>query len=112
MKTRLFPAILFGCLLITVVGNAQAPSSSPWFGVATPHGLGDPPRPIIDVAAAKPIPALVPAGEEKNHELEGAAVRQHLEAIVGIARADRQRGEKAWGRITGFPGADQTHQWV
>jgi hypothetical protein len=32
--------------------------------------------------------------------------------IVGISRADRARGEKAWGRITGFRAADETHAWV
>jgi hypothetical protein len=35
-----------------------------------------------------------------------------LETIVGFSRADRGRGEKAWGRITGFRGADETHAWV
>jgi hypothetical protein len=54
----------------------------------------------------------VPSGEEGNTELAAAAVRKHLEAIVGISRADRARGEQAWGRITGFRAADETHAWV
>jgi hypothetical protein len=91
---------------------APAATSAAWFGVALPPGLGDPHRPILDVSGLKAAPAVVPAGEDKNHELEGPAIRKHLEAIVGIARADRARGEKAWGRITGFRAADETHQWV
>jgi len=84
----------------------------PWFGVTLPAGLGDPHRPILDVSTVTPAPAIVPPGEEGRAELAGAAVRKHLEAIVGISRADRARGEKAWGRITGFRAADETHAWV
>src|SRR5580765_5370034 len=83
-----------------------------WFGVPLPTGLGDPHRPILDVATVKPAPAMIPPGEEGHAELAGGAVRKHLEAIVGISRADRARGEKAWGRITGFRAADETHAWV
>ena len=84
----------------------------PWFGVSLPTGLGDPHRPILDVSTVKPAPAIVPQSEETHAELTGAAVRKHLEAIVGISRADRARGEKAWGRITGFRAGDETHAWV
>jgi len=92
--------------------SSAAPSSAAWFGVRLPAGLGDPHKPILDVSKATPAPAVTPPGEEGNRELTGAAVRKHLEAIVGIARADRARGEKAWGRITGFRAADETHAWV
>jgi hypothetical protein len=105
-----------GAVLAQQGASERSPSSSAaagaWFGVPLPAGLGDPHRPILDVSTIKPAPALVPPGEQSNTELTGAAVRKHLEAIVGISRADRARGEKAWGRITGFRGADETHSWV
>src|SRR6185436_304135 len=92
--------------------SASSPASAAWFGVHLPAGLGDPHKPILDVSSATPASAVVPPGEEGHRELTGPAVRRHLEAIVGIARADRARGEKAWGRITGFRAADETHAWV
>lgn len=91
-------------------GAAQAPAA--WMGVPLPAGLGDPHRPILDVTKAAPPAAVVPAGEEGHRDLAGAVIRKDLEAIVGFARADRERGERAWGRITGFRGADNTHAWV
>ena len=90
--------------------SAGQTAPAPWFGVRPPAGLGDPHKPILNISTA--APAIVPTGEEGNRELTGPAVRKHLEAIVGISRADRARGEKAWGRITGFRGADETHAWV
>jgi hypothetical protein len=91
---------------------AQTRQTGPWFGLTPPPGLGDPHKPVLDTAAVTMTPPLVPAGEEKHAELQGAAVRKHLESIVGFSRASRARGEKAWGRITGFPAADATHQWI
>jgi hypothetical protein len=84
--------------------------SAPWFGVRLPAGLGDPHKPVLAMPAASR--AVVPPGEEGHGELAGPAVRKDLEAIVAISRADRARGEKAWGRITGFRAADETHAWV
>ena len=54
----------------------------------------------------------MPPGEETHRDLTGATIRKDLEAIVGFSKADRARGEKAWGRITGFRAADETHAWV
>jgi hypothetical protein len=114
--------VLFGLVLLTSgtmtaqqgsTNRSSAPiRSAAWFGVPLAAGLGDPHRPILDVSAVKPAPATVPPGEERNTELAGAAIRQHLEQIVAISRADRARGAKAWGRITGFPASDETHAWV
>src|SRR5262245_10582978 len=121
-RVETFSRLLLGGLMLLVAGpavgqqesaNAAASSrAAAWFGVPLPSGLGDPHRPILDVSSIKPAPAVVPAGEEGYTDLTGASVRRNLEAIVGISRADRARGEKAWGRITGFKAADETHAWV
>ena len=86
-------------------------AQSPWFGVPLPAGLSDPHRPILDVSALKPAPAIVPAGEDAHRDLTGALIRKDLEAIVAYSKADRAH-QKAWGRITGFRAADETHAWV
>ena len=105
-------AILATLTTTRLRADASAGQAPQWFGVPLPGGLGDPHRPILDVSPMKPAAAIVPAGEEGHRDLEGAAIRKDLEAIVGFAKADRARGEKAWGRITGFRGADETHAWV
>ncbi len=112
---RRFMVLVVGSVAVATgaIALAQQPRpTAPWFGLALPPGLGDPHKAVADVAAARPAPALVPPGEEKNKDLEGAAIRKHLETIVGFSKASRAAGEKAWGRITGFPAADATHQWV
>jgi hypothetical protein len=86
--------------------------SAPWFGVPLPPGLGNPHAPVADVTTLKPTPARVPPGEEKHRDLAGPVMRRDLETIVGFSKASRASGEKAWGRVTGFPAADATHQWV
>jgi Zn-dependent M28 family amino/carboxypeptidase len=102
--------VLAAAILCAATVAAQTPPQ--WFGVPLPAGLGDPHRPILDLADAKPGAAIVPPGEEGHRDLAGLAIRRDLEAIVGFAKSDRSRGERAWGRITGFKGAEETHAWV
>ena len=105
-------ALIALCALAGAGVIAQSERTAPWFGATLPGGLGDPHEPVLAVSSLHPVAAIVPSGEAANHELEGPAVRKHLEAIVGFSVADRGRGEKAWGRITGFRAADETHRWV
>lgn len=109
--TRLVLRILAAACVTAATIHAQAPATQ-WFGVPLPAGLGDPHRPILDLSNARPGAALVPSGEEGHRDLAGLAIRRDLEAIVGFAKSDRARGERAWGRITGFKGAAETHAWV
>lgn len=120
MREFLMPILTTAVLLTAATAHGQArpagavatAGSGAWFGVPVPAGLGDPHQPILSVKAAAPSAAVVPAGEAANRDLEGAAIRKDLETIVAFSRADRARGEQAWGRITGFRGADETHAWV
>src|SRR5262245_24961163 len=105
-------ALLYVSGVVTFAATVIAQTSSAWFGVPLPKGIGDPHRPILEVSALKPAAAIVPPGEEGHRDLAGLAIRKDLETIVGFAKADRARGEQAWGRITGFRGADDTHAWV
>jgi hypothetical protein len=100
------------CAALNPAASAQRTPASAWFGLTPPAGLGDPHRPVLDVSRLVPAPPSVPPAEAAHAELRGPTIRRYLETIVGFSRADRARGEKAWGRITGFRGADQTHEWV
>src|SRR5688572_10292050 len=112
MRAALTLMMITTLLVVSTQLRSRAQAGSAWFGVPLPAGLGDQHRPILDVSKATPAAAVVPPGEERHRELAGPVIRKHLEAIVGFAVADRARGEKAWGRITGFRGADETHAWV
>jgi hypothetical protein len=67
------------------LADATGREQTGMLGVAAPKGLGDPHRPILDVSALRPAPAIVPAGEESNRDLVGATIRKDLEAIVGFS---------------------------
>src|SRR5687767_11871454 len=112
MRAALTLMMVTTLLVVSTQLRSRAQAGNAWFGVPPPAGLGDPHRPILDVSKATPAAAIVPSGEEQHRELAGLVIRKHLEAIVGFAVADRARGEKAWGRITGFRGADETHAWL
>jgi hypothetical protein len=108
-------------LLIVVAGLASQlaacsrvpPSSAKWFGIELPPGLGDTDRPVVDVADVTPPPAAVPADETEGfEELAGSRIRADVDTIVGFAEQSRATGERVWGRVTGFPAAAKTIDWV
>ena len=111
--TYIYVALACGAVMASSsLADATGREQAGLLGVPAPKGLGYPHRPILDTSGLRPAPAIVPAGEESNRDLVGATIRKDLEAIVGFSKADRARGEMAWGRITGFRGADETHAWV
>jgi hypothetical protein len=73
--------------------------------------LSDPHRPILDVSASRRRRQRCPRAKRpsrshrRGHPQGSRGHRRHLESRSA-------RGEKAWGRITGFRAADDTHAWV
>jgi len=78
-----------------------------------PRGLELPPQLAIlrnrDFGASR---AAVPRGEEEYVELEGEPIRDWLRRIVAFSHESHARGRHMWGRVSGFPGAEATAQWV
>jgi hypothetical protein len=56
--------------------------------------------------------APVPTGDEAHTELEGEPIRALLREIVGFSHQSRANGDKMWGRVSGFPAAVATADWV
>lgn len=117
--TRVGPALFIAAVLASSPEAARAVQSPPgpeaWFGLALPPGL-QPHVPPAIIGDRRPVPAIVPVGEERYHDLEGAAIRDDLETIVGFSRASRSRREvgdgQLWGRITGLPSGAATAAWA
>ncbi len=99
--------------IVLAAGCGRAAPEPAWFGVPLPPGMGDTDRPVVDVSGVTPPPAAVPEGEATGFdELAGARIRQDVDTIVGFAQKSRARGDRVWGRVTGFPAAEETLAWV
>ena len=97
-------------------GAASAQSSTgtqAWFGLPQPTGLEVPPQ--FSVLARENFsapPAPVPPGEERDTELKGERVQRWLQDIVDFSEQSRANGALMWGRVSGFPAAAATAEWV
>lgn len=103
--------LLFG---VSAASPSSAQSSSrPWFGADVPTRIENPPALAVleDESFSAPA-AATPAGEERFTELEGARILPLLEEVVGFSRASHARGDRVWGRVSGFQGAAETAAWV
>jgi hypothetical protein len=89
----------------------RTPTSS-WFGVTLPANDRDPHLPVVNVSSVSPAAVRVPPGEERHRALEGASVRKDVETIIGFSKQSRAAGDRVWGRVTGFPAAKHTIEWV
>ena len=94
---------------------AQAPTkgaATAWLGVATPPDLTAPS--ILDQIKPKGFakPAVVPPGEARSSEFNGAAMAKDLATIVEFGLAPRKAGRQMWGRISGYPEETATATWV
>lgn len=102
-----------------LLGSAPAASAqsigtgSAWLGVPLPGGLALPPQLAVlrDPDFGAP-PSPVPAGEEAHVDLEGEPIRGLLGEIVGFSTESRASGQLMWGRVSGFPAAARTAEWV
>lgn len=102
-------------LLVAHTAPVRAQSAGgAWFGVPLPPGFEPEELQVISVRGA--APAVVPEGESDFRELQGPAIREHLEQIVAISHESRETEEigegMLWGRVTGLPSGAQTIQWA
>ncbi|MEX2130178.1 MAG: M28 family peptidase, partial [Pseudohongiellaceae bacterium] len=107
-----------GAMLATVLvavlvsGNATAAESTAWFGVTQPTGMGDRHAPAVDIRQASPRAATVPPEESGFVDLQGENIFPMVDRIVGFSRESLAEGNRVWGRVTGFPSAQRTLEWV
>jgi len=105
--------VVAAAVLCAAPSPAAAQASQPWFGVPLPPGFHPEELQVISVRGA--APAVVPQGESSFIELQGEAIRKHLEQIVAIStesRMSREIGDgMLWGRVTGLPSGNQTIEW-
>ena len=112
------PALAFSLAVSAGLGlpprmHGQSAPEEAWFGLPVPTGLELPPALAVLRERGFTAPAAaVPAGEERFVELEGSRIWPLLEAIVGFSRESHARGDAMWGRVSGFPAADATAEWV
>jgi Peptidase family M28 len=97
--------------LIAAAGLGE-PASGAWFGLKPPSGLSNPHRPVVDVSKLTVPPAVVPPGEERYRELLGPRIYRDVQDIVNFSKQSHARGDKVWGRVTGFPAAKATIEWT
>ena len=96
-----------------LLGEPVAGSAQAWYGLTPPMGLELPPQLAVveDSGFASVTAAMVPGGEAFV-ELEGERIRDLLYAVVTFSEQSHARGERMWGRVSGFPAAAATAEWV
>jgi hypothetical protein len=107
-----------GMLLIAGTAAAQrgwpAANDRPWFGLPLPPPRGA--AAAVRVGDRPPRPVSVPRDDPAAPEFAGATLKADVETIVNFAKASRARREigsgQMWGRIAGFPSAEQTTAWA
>lgn len=107
-------AFLIAVLFSPVPASTQGlPSPGEWFGVEVPTGLVLPPQLEILRNESFQAPRVkVPPGEKGFAELRGSRIRGWLREIVELSHASHDDGLLMWGRVSGFPAAESTADWV
>jgi hypothetical protein len=108
-------AILAIVLTTSLMTLASAQPSQAWFGLPLPPQMTPHSLPAI-IGDRPPVPAVVPAGEAQFDELRGAQLLRDLRDIIDFSVRSRESrelgGSQMWGRVSGFPSAEQTVDWV
>lgn len=95
--------------------EAETQNDAPWFGLTLPPAFQAHQLPAI-VGERGPTPAMVPADEAHYSEFAGETIWQDLETVVAFSKQSRDEQEigngQLWGRISGFPSAERTIEWM
>jgi hypothetical protein len=95
--------------------SGSAAGSAAWFGVATPPGL-QAPSILSEIKAkdfqAKVKPAGPAQGDGSSPEFSGALMEKDLNTVVDFGLKPKKAGKPFWGRITGYPEATDTANWL
>jgi hypothetical protein len=97
--------------LVAVAAQAPQPRQAP--APAAPNPLG---QPLLDPAGHVREDAFykVPLAPEdrKYADLDGMRMKAVVREAADISRKDKARGTLFWGRNVGFPGHNETQDWV
>lgn len=112
----------FGAVLAVSLAAVASPAptlaqsatrTARWLGVPLPGGLALPPQlDVLRDGRFTAAPSAVPAGEESFMDLEGEPIHDLLRGIVDFSLKSRATGGLMWGRVSGFPAAAATADWV
>jgi hypothetical protein len=75
-------------------------------------GQGPAVRPHSNDIDASYVDMPVPPGEQQYARLDGARMKTWVNEITGVARKDRDSGNRYWGRIAGSPADAEVEQLV
>lgn len=102
-------------LALPSLSHSQTGAENAWFGLPTPAPFEAHTLPAI-ISERGPAPARVPEGEAVWNEFQGERIWEDLVHIVDFSKTSRAQQElgsgQLWGRISGFPSASQTVQWM
>src|SRR5688572_7588332 len=113
MRPQRTTQLALAASLTLLAATGAGAQSHGWLGVTPPSGLALPPQlAVLDDGRFSAPPSAVPAGEERDTELRGQRLFEHLEQIVGFSHQSRASGDMMWGRVSGFPSAVATADWV
>lgn len=117
MKSTRRPAAAGVALLLSacLAVPASAQPSNAWFGLPLPPPMTPHSLPAI-IGDRPPVPAVVPADEAAFGELRGERLLRDLREIIDFSVQSLESrelgGSQMWGRVSGFPSAEQTVDWA